>query len=1231
MDNQERLKQKIEKLEGYKIRDTHFKVGSKIHSRDFYYAKRLFQNSFYTSRIALLLAQRIYYGRGINKESLITLVGYELYSELLLSLIQKYLSELGCESVKHFIVTDTNRRLSNVPDIAITSGIFVIIVPIASTGSTALKIEDHINKNKGDANISFLQPHFNVFRAIDENAALPSEVVAEQEPLIILRTEWQKPIDCRWCYNDERSTPLFETDKASLTPSLIFGLPSRKEKNDYSVSFNNVDFTNALKYKQIKRNEEYFLFSTDTDVLIANKGNRSLINQWLENIRNKIKISSSDKVIIISPCHYSNSSFINIVNDKLFNSAATIIYHQSDVDYMANFKLLNRRYIGDTNTKIYFVDDTVISGRSFFTIYDLYRFASGYDDNKKFMGAIILCNKSLDDTTARINRATDKNLFTFVDINMPLPPKIFDKKPLEHEINRYKELSRIVVHDVLKAFFGQKGDDLGNFSLKRSTRDNDETKQKAERHHRMFVATHKLYEYFGGNNFDDKIAFPQLLKACGFSYSSLEERLAVMKVLSQYPFLLYMPIRKLTFAWHKTWLNSLIETLIERLSAEDKKVTISYEEFQEVKFLIRRAVFLGNHRILSDDFFRFIHLFFELLQTPGSVYRGYNRPEGELHIKESFIVLTDENKAEMQNITDFYLFLLCQYIELIHKNTWCAKVAVEGIAYYKDKSIPLPMRRCLRMLEIEVAGVLHDFYLLVKSKSKWNERSEIKNGKIYSVDSTYDIEEFLKGAQSGKLLEKNKFLLARQVLNLEENDGSLKIPFLNYLWVKRYIGADFNSELSTNTTLSEKTEQIFNKFKGFFDNTGSVGAFFIVKDGRGDQHLVYDRNNNNQKIFNNEFMGSSLIDEFLKGHPYDSSDGSINDSFHSIKEYERSSDDDAIWIDLYSIDNKPAEKQMELPSNIKWLLMIRLSGTNNNTKNTELGTMVFYGDKILQHDTLAKQLLMLMRKDMSEFIVRHHKNDEFAYLREIEAVKRFAYLAGHGREMMQRLSKTEGEGKEMFESVISTMERLQYLIATKWLSNTGYNNEEKKKTNRELLLTVIEQSKIDTDSHENIKTMAMAIYKSEMIENKVELEQEDIRISSEIESSFDFSWEIVRFICFELLVNAKKNRYNYVSEHCNKCGVKKNRLEIKFSIESSCLKIEIAGTGPEIPDEVLTKIRHGLNIKDEHEIAGLNLIRNVIKSFNNNNYIIAESNPEASCCGRFLNKFIVLLYPFTNE
>lgn len=137
---------------GYKISNTHFKLGSKIHISDFYYAKKLFQNSFFTTPLAYSISQCIIESY-LKREDILddsvnsfTLVGYEDYSSFLVSSVRNFLVRFNTEKPKieinHLIIKDgsistNNRKLFKK---------VVIIVPIASTFNTALKIEDQLNE-----------------------------------------------------------------------------------------------------------------------------------------------------------------------------------------------------------------------------------------------------------------------------------------------------------------------------------------------------------------------------------------------------------------------------------------------------------------------------------------------------------------------------------------------------------------------------------------------------------------------------------------------------------------------------------------------------------------------------------------------------------------------------------------------------------------------------------------------------------------------------------------------------------------------------------------------------------------------------------------------------------------------------------------------------------------------------------------------------------------------------
>ena len=89
----------FDRYKGFKVSNSHFRIGSKIHIRDFYYAKRLFYNSFYANRFAFIIAN--YISTSINNQTKkITLVGYSYYSELLVSNIRKLLNDRGYKKYK---------------------------------------------------------------------------------------------------------------------------------------------------------------------------------------------------------------------------------------------------------------------------------------------------------------------------------------------------------------------------------------------------------------------------------------------------------------------------------------------------------------------------------------------------------------------------------------------------------------------------------------------------------------------------------------------------------------------------------------------------------------------------------------------------------------------------------------------------------------------------------------------------------------------------------------------------------------------------------------------------------------------------------------------------------------------------------------------------------------------------------------------------------------------------
>lgn len=1199
------LEEYIDALDGYMLRDTHFKIGAKIHSSEFYYAKRLFQNSYYTGRIALLLTMKIREAL-LDKEMSFTLIGYEMYSELLMGLIKKFLRESGYKNFEHVLAIDDGGKIEHLPKNYNISDNVIIIVPIASTGSTSNKIIEYVNGYGKELKKNILIS-VNVLRAIDlkkYDSMFGKCVYIPQWDMIKLQATWYEPGECPLCFNNEKSKTLFGTDKSVLTPTLIFDVPLiKKDDDNITVDFAKVKFDNALLYRREKRNEETFLFSISINEFINN--NIEAIKTWLKLVRNSINIEITQKVVILSPCHHTNTRFIDLVNEEVFGSAATVIHHQVDTDFLENFKMLNGRYINDKNIKSYFVDDSLISGGHFFKIYDLYRYSTRYDENKRLGGAIFLTNNSSSDISVRVGRASGK-LLSFVNINVPVPPRVFDKKPLEHEIRRYEELSRTVLIDNLKVYYKNRSEDVAGLYDRQIDSPNKEI-----RHLKMFKATHYLYEYLASKDTID-IEYNDLLRACNFKHSNIEDRMALMKILSQYPFILYIPIRKKTFYWHKEWINTLIKKIYGMIEASGQnEMVMSIADYKELKFLIRRSVFLENYVIVSKDFFRMINMLMVIIECPEKyLYRvKHYVPEdifsGEITEKVKI------NEDERIKLTQFYDFLIKQYVELINKNKWVSIKIINGIDYVisKDEKKTNQWERLKSALRLEVAVVFNDFYELLRKDNDWR-KLYLRISGDEKIENMVDIDEenqkisnYLK--INNGVCESNKFKVSDKVFGIKNISGEFKQPILSFLWLKMFLENDKKSRIPS-LSVNDKTDIIFKKMKSFFIEV-MIGGFFIVKDGLGVSQLVYDC----------DYDDTRYIDEIdEKKHliilNYFKSEMSEYDSY---REYNKS---EYGWYGhkecmLFDNDKFVFIQEKE------WLLIVKLV----DEQQSVIGVMGFYSKKYENDNVLSKQLLMLLRSDMSEYIKRHHKNDEFAALREAEAAKRFAYLAGHGRQVMRVLANEE---INLFGNVVLTMEKLQYLFATKFTDLTGNIQYLRSKQNYDLFREIFYTEKISIKDSVEINMMADKIYETDIIENSVIVDH--CRGSFQDLDGFDFNRSILRYICFELLVNAKKNRYVFIGGKCLNCNYNNNRVSVSLRKDNETILVRVSGTGPKIPDVVKERICQGRDVKGENEISGIKLINKVIKMMSEDNFMSVKTEELCGKCGLYNNTVILKLQPY---
>jgi hypothetical protein len=944
------------------------------------------------------------------------------------------------------------------------------------------------------------------------------------------------------------------------------------------------------------------LYYIDTNNFINdnNTEDKKIIDNWLSTISKRLEIKPTDKVVIISPCHESNTEFINLVNDKVFNSSATIIHYQIGTDYLENFKLLNKKQLDREGIKIFFVDDSLKTGKHFFEIYDLYRHTTEYKN--LLSGAIFLKNKSTPDIHMQVRMATNENTFSFVNLNLPFSHKIFGINPLAHEVKRYRNIAETALNDVVKKSFKNKANNIDSVG-ENGEKETQYVDKKQTKHITMLKATHKVYEYLHKKTDLQKETLESLLVNCGFS-KNLENMIAMMKVLSQYPFLLYLPIRKRVFEWHKEWLGSIIKSNTDKLKQSSDTYHFTYFDFQEFKFLIRRGVFLSNYEILSSVFFELIALILDTINAPKKTGKMY----------QHFSIENSKSEDEKINALNFHIFLLIQYVELIHQNSWCAFRILENLKHIETKFDTTQQgKQFIRMLRIETAVVSNDFYDMLRKEKEWRCLYHCGND-CDNCDSQCDIDidvEKIKGffKDNKNLLESKKFEVTNNVLDIKSSN-ELKPQFLNFLWTKQFLNTDEKKKKIRLPFYQEKIDKVFAQLKGLFEKNSEIGAFFIVTDRQENPHLLYDRDENDNRFlkeYNEE--RHQIINSFLVGEP-DNQDVSKK----SIIEYEKIGDN--TWKDKYITDK---EEFKSFVNDYNSLLMIRIS----NDKSETLGLMGFYSKENLYNDWLAKQLLMLLRVDIASFITKHHKNEEFSRLREEEIKNHYAYLAGHGRQTMQRLAK---RGKhESFRVAIATMEKLQYLFATKYVEPSGNSRKTKDKLSEELLKSFVGKNITHKDLSDLVD-MSKEIYDTPIIENNVNVISTNNIEEIDSNLSFPFNKEIFAFICFELIINAKKNRYHFL-DNCQCADCNQNELDIHFEVGEDKLIVSITNTGTFIPEHIKNKINGGDSVKDDKESAGLYLITKVIKMFNDKNSLSIEDGGAAykNCCKIYKNTVFVEL------
>jgi len=429
---------------GYKIGDTHFRLGSKIHITEFIYAKRIFQKSFFSDRFAFLIAKYIKDNFTISGNT--TILGYGGYSQLLVNRTTEILKK-NYESVliNNDIISDIE-ELKQIKNVSLYN-IIIVLVPINTTFSTAIKIENMVRDKVSDGAKFTIIPvnlilvsHDNLedqkyvdalnyylgtadnkdemnriypyklfhWKELNSKKKIvkvetnpPNIRTTEQKYFISITSHWALPDDCEKCFPILRNNssiisidhrllerPLLETDKASVSPNLLLDIPVNFKSDLIKVEpyipqdtiYLNED---AHSSGHIFYRNTHYLNFIDPEKFYAKYIDE--IIKWADNCRRKLIESDHDiinkSILLISSSNNNNAYFIEFINRNVFKDSAIINHYEIGEDYLENFEKFFNNDIKQAEY-IFFVDDFINSGSTFHLINDFVRYCNNKNVNR---------------------------------------------------------------------------------------------------------------------------------------------------------------------------------------------------------------------------------------------------------------------------------------------------------------------------------------------------------------------------------------------------------------------------------------------------------------------------------------------------------------------------------------------------------------------------------------------------------------------------------------------------------------------------------------------------------------------------------------------------------------------------------------------------------------------------------------------------------------------------------
>lgn len=669
------MKNDINKMKtGCKIPHTHVRLGSKIHISEFYQAEILFQNNFFTTRFAYLVAEDIC--KKVKDVDNLVVVGYETYSEMLcyeiVELLRNRQGHNTEKNIQYLIYEQKNgesfRYIEGLEQER--QYLFVFIVPINSTLTTHNKMQAALNRIREDVdlvdNYGILlfcpKTDNNIFKRIREqygwgminDTEIETSLVKGGKVKYFFHTdvEWKDALKCNCCFPKDKydeEQPLIETNKASIIPmqklELIESGREYVKRMEPNVG-EEADKINALSkcmiYSHIERNGNHFNYYFQTEQFF--RQNKDSIIEWLKTI--KFVDSPADDIVVfnilVSPQHYSNNGFVVEVNRNVFHNASLVLNIEVNKEFRSNVKakysnlllLYNNLEKCRRRAEIHFhyVDDSIISGATFYRAKSIIRsiFPKTLGQVVKvkvFASVILLLNRT--SSFSKMNYQ-ELNFYSYINLQISSLRTQEDACILCNIVKDAQIMEEMSSTEAMSRYWSDRKKhhrckNIREFNLSEIS---EEKRKRAERrlicsHRANQVLNEKIHNW--GNISEIKSCIITEFLCKGSGKMKAEWQLSYIKILSRPFFSFSSGIRKAIFEIMLQMLDYMLgDDLLKREKPELEKLLNDIDRLKRRKdyrmlyvfllTLIKRLSDLGSTFIIRKDNIRRILEYYKIIE-----------------------------------------------------------------------------------------------------------------------------------------------------------------------------------------------------------------------------------------------------------------------------------------------------------------------------------------------------------------------------------------------------------------------------------------------------------------------------------------------------------------------------------------------------------------------------------------------------------------------------------------